>query len=382
MATLITPNMNLPEPVVGSESGPQYATDINACMTIIDQHDHTTGNGVQITPAGLNINSALVFNSQDATGLRSVRFTAQGSPLAGGSDLGCLYESGVDLYYNDGSGNQVRITQSGGVAGSPGSISNLTAPASASYVAANTKFVWQSAANTSAYMDCSSILMRNLTANSHALTLQAPAAMAADYSITLPALPASQKIMTLDASGVVSAPYTVDGSTITIAANVIGVPSGGIGTTQLASSSVTTAKIADNAVTAAKLAAAAIGISSDAANVAIPQSPTAAAITNTTGGIVTGGRPVVITLQPTVSTIGYFTTPALTTIGIQLVRGVTVVTTWNLYNGVSGVVELPSSLTYIDNPGAGTFTYYFQAYYIGSNGSPVTTHMVIAAYSI
>jgi hypothetical protein len=35
------------------------------------------------------------------------------------TELGCLYESGVDLYYNDGSGNVVRLTSGGSVNAAP-----------------------------------------------------------------------------------------------------------------------------------------------------------------------------------------------------------------------------------------------------------------------
>jgi hypothetical protein len=202
MATTITPNMNLPVPVVGQETGPEWATDINNCMSSIDSHDHSAGRGVPITPDGLNISSDLPYNSNNLTLVRSVRFSP--NPSIGVSDLDALYCEGVDLYYVDGNGNQVRITQSGSVAGTPGSIANLVSPASASYVSANSKFVWQSDTNTSADMDFGSAILRNDTANSKGLTLQPPAAMASDYSITLPTLPGSSSLVTMNGSGVMS----------------------------------------------------------------------------------------------------------------------------------------------------------------------------------
>lgn len=224
MSLTLSPNMILPVPTAGSESGPQYALDINACMSIIDQHSHAPGYGVQITPAGININSDLLFNSNNATLVRSVRFQPQSTALAGAADLGAIYRNGVDLYYIDGVGNNIQITQSGGVAGTPGSISNLVSPASAAYVAINDTFVFQSDVNKAANIDAASILLRNLTTSSFALTLSPPTAMAANFLLILPSLPTSQKIMTLDASGNISAPYTVDNTTIAISSNIIGVP--------------------------------------------------------------------------------------------------------------------------------------------------------------
>lgn len=196
--------MSLPVPGVGTEPGPQYAQDVNNCLTIIDSHDHTPGSGVQLTPEALNINSDLTMGSNNLTDVRSVRFTAQLAPIANPADLGCLYESGVDLYYNDGVGNQVRITQSGGVAGTPGSIANLTPPASASYVSANSTFVWESDTLTPANMDAASYILRNLVASSFGLTL-APPTLSSDYTITLPLLPASNLPVSVSASGVMSA---------------------------------------------------------------------------------------------------------------------------------------------------------------------------------
>lgn len=201
MSYIVSPNMNLSIPTVGVEPGPTYAQDINNSLTAIDQHNHTAGQGVQIPPSGLNINADLPYNNNNLTGVRSVRFQSQTAVLSLPSDLGCLYESGVDLYYNDGSGNQIRITQSGGIAGSPGSISNLVPPASVTYVSGSSTFVFQSNATTAANLDVASVIMRNLTPGSFGLTLQPPASLAADYSIILPTLPSVTSVTTLDAAG-------------------------------------------------------------------------------------------------------------------------------------------------------------------------------------
>jgi len=199
-----SPNMLLPIPEVGLDPGPQYATDVNNCLTIVDGHNHSPGYGVQVNPTGIDINSDLPFNDNNLTSARSLRLQPQSTVLSGASDLGCLYEVVNDLFYNDGQGNQIRITQSGGIAGTPGSIANLVSPASASYVALSKTFVFQSAANTPANMDIASLVLRNLIANSHALTLNPPSAMGADYSLTLPSLPGSTSFLTIDTAGNIS----------------------------------------------------------------------------------------------------------------------------------------------------------------------------------
>jgi hypothetical protein len=234
-----TQYMSLPNPVPGTDPGPDYALNIQSCLTILDQHNHTAGSGQQITPAGLNINVDLSFQGNNATFLRSVRWSPQGSPISGALDLGCCYVAGADLYYNDTAGNQVRITQGGSVAGSAGTITGLpSGTASASYNAGT--FVFQSATNTAANIDGASYIFRNGTANSKGLTLQPPSAMAANYSLTLPSIPGAQQFLAIDTSG-----------NITGFANT----SQGITAAMIANSTITATQIANGTITNTQLAA-------------------------------------------------------------------------------------------------------------------------------
>lgn len=199
---VLSPNMSLPVPIVSLTPGANYAFDVNNCLSLIDQHTHAFGSGVQITPNGLNINSDLTVQNNNLTNIRSARFFSQSSPISGVNDIDCLYVSGVDLYYNDGLTNIVRITQNGGVAGSPGSIANLTSPASASYSAGTSTFIWESDASTAANMDGGSVIIRQILANAKGITLASPNALSNDYTITLlPALPGSSSFLTIDSSG-------------------------------------------------------------------------------------------------------------------------------------------------------------------------------------
>lgn len=196
MAYTISPNMNLVIPGVGTEPGPTYATDVNNSLTIIDGHDHTIGSGVAITPSAININASLTMNNQSLTNIGALTLFPQLTPPASNS----IYESGVDLFYRDGNGNNIRITQSGSVAGSTGTITGLpSGTASASFVAGT--FVFQSATLTGANIDGASFIYRNNTASSFGLTLQPPNAMAANYTLTLPSLPSTNNVMTLDTAG-------------------------------------------------------------------------------------------------------------------------------------------------------------------------------------
>lgn len=212
----ISPNMSLIIPTAGQTIGPTYALDVNSSLSLVDMHDHTPGHGVQITPEGINVNSTLVFNNNFADQLAGLTLIDQGTT----PPISTVYAINGDLYFLDGFGNNVRITQSGGVAGSPGSIGGLVAPASATYVPGQSSFVWQSNTNIAANMDFGSAIMRNLSPNStYALTLTPPANLVNNYTLTLPSLPAVQSFMTLDNSGIITAPWTVDNNTIKITGN-------------------------------------------------------------------------------------------------------------------------------------------------------------------
>jgi hypothetical protein len=217
MSSIITPNMSLIVPVVGQELGPQYATDINTSLSLIDSHNHTPGLGVPVPTAGLSINADLPLGNNRSLLAKSYTMTPQASPLTGITpDIGALYVSGVDLYYNDINGNQIRITQSGGVAGSSGSITGLTPPATASYSSVGSEFIWQSNVNTAAGMDNGPITIRQEIANANGITIQSPNSLASNYSLVLPgALPASQATVEVDTSGNLSfVPNTTPGGPI------------------------------------------------------------------------------------------------------------------------------------------------------------------------
>lgn len=255
--------MNLVIPVPGNDPGPDWANNLNISLTTIDLHDHSTGKGVQVTPSGLNINADLPFNNYNITLPKTVRFTAQVSALSAVSpNLNCLYVAGVDLYYNDGNGNQIRITQTGSVTGSSGTITGLpSGTASAAYSAGT--FTFQSATLTSANIDAGSYVLRNNTASSFGLTLQPPT-LASNYSLTLPSLPAQTNVMSLTSAGVIgSITYDQVGQGMTsVGANAIGVSMNATG------ANAVMASVTVVPATQANLVGAAMSSSSSANNVA------------------------------------------------------------------------------------------------------------------
>ncbi len=108
MSTSTTPNMQLVLPTPSSEPGPAWATEVNNALTAVDAHDHSSGKGVPVTPAGLNINADLSCNSNGLTSVKRVNLVQNAGPVA--LDL---YTDGNDLFFRDGIGNLIKITGSG-----------------------------------------------------------------------------------------------------------------------------------------------------------------------------------------------------------------------------------------------------------------------------
>lgn len=199
---VISPNMNLPVPIVGQTTGPEWAQDINSCMGAIDSHDHTPGHGVQISSQAILINSDFPLNNNSLTEAKSVQFEAQPSF----SSTQAIYVISPDLIYNDGNGNVIRITQNGSVSGASGTITGLpSGTASASYQSVGGTFQFQSATNTPANGSFASVLLAQQTTNPNTVTLKSPNSLASSYNVTFPtSVPAFASLLSMSTSGVLS----------------------------------------------------------------------------------------------------------------------------------------------------------------------------------
>ncbi len=200
MADTVTPNMKLTQPEVSAAPGPGWATTLNGDLSAIDSHNHTSGQGVQITPAGLNISTDLSLNSNNAVAVRSIRFTSQSGTLVP-PDSGCIYENGSDLWFTNGGGTPVQITNGSTIVGTAGSIGGLpSGSASANYGAGT--FTWQSATNVPASMNTGPLIVGAAVALSNTVTIAPSNSLAASYSLTLPAAnPVSTSFLNVDSSG-------------------------------------------------------------------------------------------------------------------------------------------------------------------------------------
>lgn len=345
-----TPLMGLTLPTIGVDTGLTWEQGVNANTNILDSHNHSSGSGSQISPSGININADFPFNSFSATGVASLVL----SPVASLSTVNAVYSIGADLYYNDGNGNVVRITSGGTVNATSSGIASGTA--TASFV--SSVLVVNSAANTPANIQAGSLLIGNNVASSKFVTLSAPSALASNYSLVLPALPAvSGNIMTMDTSGNISAVTNVDNSTLQISSNVISVKASGITASQIASGAVGTTQLASAAVTRAKIVALGQQVSGSSGSFGTT-STSFVDVTNLSVTITTTGNPVFLQLEfdgvgPSNGAVNCTNSPGT----LRFVSGSTPIAGYPITRDTL----LPCCMySFMDLPAAGTYTYKIQ----------------------
>lgn len=334
--------MNLPIPTVGTESGPQYAFDVNTSLTLVDQHDHSPGKGVAISPSGININSQLSFNDNLASNVSAVIFQQQLSANSTLLALSSAPGSGggtSDLFFTDGNGTQIQITKSGVVNASAASIPGE------SY---NTgTFIWtqtQSALPTTpANFDIGSIILRpNIAATTFGVQLSPPSSIASQYNIQMPLLPSVQSFLTLDNTGAMAAPIPFNQ---------------GITGANIAAGTVTR----QNQVPVGQQ----ISASSGTFNIGPPNGNVLTPVTNLSVTITTTGRPVMISLQSDgtagISLVGTTSTNHAQG-SMQFQRNAVSIGSMALpsllSSGSATNINVPvSSYQMLDTPTAGTYTY-------------------------
>lgn len=341
--------MGLPNPGVGVTSGPQYASDIYNCMTIIDGHTHTSGSGVPITTAAININANLSFNSFSAYNLNALTLNV----LSGSAPNQSLYVTGVDLYYIDGNGNQIKITAGGTVNATSNGISS--GAASASFVGGT--LVVKSSSTVAANIDVASVILRNPTSNSFGLTL-APPALGSNYGLVLPLIPAQTNVMTLDTSG------NMGSTTWNVVAEGVSRSTG-----------------------------TSVGLLGVAISTTIATSYSSTAVSSALGSctLITSGRPVMVILMAS-SPQAYVGMSGTTTNNggtVYFYRNGSEVCDQRLSGNATGITQStsiqvpPSSFQFIDTPTSGTYTYDVRlAVDVGTSSTISLEQLSIAAYEL
>ncbi len=192
----------------------------------IDIHDHTTGKGVPIVAAALDIDADVSWTSHAITDVLAMAFTptTSGQVASYTTALFSLYPSG-DLYFRNLLGTNVKITDgstlaitsSGGFGGD-----YVAAAAEAAYVDASDLYTFKQQVATAvrqyarlagASIDLYEYFAAGATpVPTNRVRLQGPAALAASYALTYPAaLPGSTLLQQVSAAGVMTWSNTVAG---------------------------------------------------------------------------------------------------------------------------------------------------------------------------
>jgi hypothetical protein len=366
----ISPNMNLVIPGVSLTGGPQWATDINTSLNNIDTHDHSFSKGVPVTPAGMSIIANLTMQNNSLTETRSVRYTPLVAlPTASTSNYS-NFTFNVDLYYRDGLGNNIRLTQNGGVAGSQGSIAGLIPPANVTYLSPT--FVFQSNVNVSGNLDAGSVIFRNLTASSPGVTLSAPAALSSSYSLTLPTVPLADRFLSINSAGQFGSTWVVDGATLEISGSTLQVKNLGITAGKVATNTLTTTQTALKTVstTAAPTNGVLVTVSSGTFTNA---TTTYATVTGLSGTLVCAGKPVLLSLQAAAAQafVGVDASAASAGVEIAFLRNAVIIAEMECGPTANEVFkQCPSAFQFIDVTAvAGTYTYSVQVRALGAGAT-------------
>lgn len=362
---ITTPNMKIPSPIPGADPGPDYANQQFNAMGIIDGHNHSSGSGVQISPNGLNINNALPFQNNPATGLQACTFNEQSSYAT----INSLWV-GTDgnLYFNDGAADpSIQITAGGAVNATSSGISSGTATASFS----SSILVVNQASNTPASIKAGSYLMGQTgTSGSNYLSIVPPSSLSGgSYTLTLPAQPAATSFVQIDSSGNITASIAVSGG-------------------------LTNTNIAAGGVSRPNLVAVGQQISSSVSGNTTSVTPSA--VTGLTVTITTSGRPVMVFLQGG-TIIAEFSGSAVnnTTPGcsLSLQRNSSTIYTAITFGAASFNSSSCTSLQsgcpaggfmFLDTPSAGTYTYqvFIAVAFSGTGYTAQVTQTSLAAYEL
>jgi hypothetical protein len=368
----LTPEMALPNPIPGVDPGPDYALNLQTALNIIDGHNHASGSGVQINPNGIDINAALPFNGNPATLLGYLGISPQGTGIATPIN-DSLYCSGVDLYFQDGNGNAVRITSGGTVNATSSGISSGTALAT---FVSSILVVTQSA-GVGAAIDAATYILRYNgsypSPSGNYILLSAPSSLATGYQITFPAITpgTSGAFLTSNTSGVLS--YTnVDGSTLAWSS----------GTISVAALGVNTAQLANGAVTQPKRAALGQQVSSSSGAFSTSTASSYVAVTNLSVTITTTGRPVYIGLQADGTSNLSFVGTSFSVAYLQIQRDGTDIGNYNIISGGSPAQYAPGFPPLIDTGAtSGAHTYTAYVHNAGSGGTSVN-YVVLFVYEL
>lgn len=211
MTTL--PNIGIELPDVGLDID-TWGAILNADLSLVDAHDHTSGKGVPIRAAALSIDGDVAFGGNGLTTVGRVDFS-EVAALAAGAGVLFMNSSDHELYWRTSGGTNVKLTSGtsinttlvGGILGDYTSVGAVVA-----YDDSGDRYTFKQQSGTWARLASGDVrLFEFNTTDAVFVGLAAPAALAGSYTITMPlAVPGSKSLVHMDTSGVLTATNTLD----------------------------------------------------------------------------------------------------------------------------------------------------------------------------
>lgn len=104
-----TSNMQITLATPGASDG-TWGDTLNAGMNVVDAHDHTPGKGVPVPSSGVTVVEDLSMEGYSLISTEKVTLVDHGSGLSGASNRLSVNAANGDLYWSNGSGTAVQIT--------------------------------------------------------------------------------------------------------------------------------------------------------------------------------------------------------------------------------------------------------------------------------
>lgn len=209
---MTTPNMTLVLPTDHGSSD-IWDTVLDTVFGLIDAHDHTTGKGVRVPSAGINVNADLSFAAFALTTAKAVTFNeTTTASVAGYTDALFVNSADHNLYFRNSSGSNVQITAGstinvslvGGIGGDYAAVGALL-----SYVDASRDYLLQQEGSPRPWagLETGDIKLYQKAASiSQSVTLKSPNALAGSYTVTWPAaVPGAGSIVQMATDGTLTA---------------------------------------------------------------------------------------------------------------------------------------------------------------------------------
>jgi hypothetical protein len=179
---MTTPNMALTLPVVSQTPGPTWASEINADLSLIDSHNHTSGNGALVPVAGLDINADLSLDTHALTDVTKV-VLLNGASATSNS----VYAVAGNLWWTNGGGTPVQITSGNAVnVGGSGSIGGMILNCAVVYSSGLLSYAFFDETGAKASLICDSIsLDQTVLSPSGSVSLTLPSTVPAGNSFVV-----------------------------------------------------------------------------------------------------------------------------------------------------------------------------------------------------